>query len=413
MSGNHLDPVAIHSRLTHPVVDSDGHWLEFGPTILEYMNKVGGAKAAEGLKSREEVVTSILMLSAEQRHDERRTLPAWWAFPTKNTLDRATALMPKLLYERMGELGLDFTVLYPTTGLALPFIGNDESRRAACRAFNMYIADTFRDYSDKMTPVAIIPMNTPDEAIAELDYVANTLKLKVVVMASLIRRPIASYVRKGETNRLASWYDVLGIDSDYDYDPVWAKCAELKIAPTFHTASRGLGLRTSDRNHSAGLMGRRARHRQRLLLRPGMGQVRRIEDRAHLPHRLARYRTAHVAEQFHLQPYRPLRGRGRGGMQGDFHGRRDTALSDAQVRLSRRRRRMGLPALRRPDWPLEETQLQGARRGQSRQPRQEAAAPALREIRGQLGGRQARRMAVGAGGRESGSGMGREGPRGN
>ena len=57
MSGNHVDPAAIHSRLTHPVIDSDGHWLEFGPTILEYMNKVGGTKAAEGLKSREEVVT--------------------------------------------------------------------------------------------------------------------------------------------------------------------------------------------------------------------------------------------------------------------------------------------------------------------------------------------------------------------
>src|SRR5712692_11412768 len=245
MSGNHVDPAAIHSRLTHPVIDSDGHWLEFGPTILEYMNKVGGTKAAEGLKSREEVVTRILMLSPERRHEERRTLPAWWAFPTKNTLDRATALMPKLLYERMGELGLDFTVLYPTTGLALPFIGNDESRQAACRAFNMYIADTFRAYSDKMTPVAVIPMNTPDEAIAELDYVANILKLKVVVMASLIRRPIASYVRKGEVNRLASWYDVLGIDSDYDYDPVWAKCVELMIAPTFHTDAMGWGGRTS------------------------------------------------------------------------------------------------------------------------------------------------------------------------
>src|SRR5260370_42285601 len=115
-------------------------------------------------------------------------------------------------------------------------MGNDESRRAGCRAFNMYIADTFRDYSDKMTPVAIIPMNTPDEAIAELDYVANTLKLKVVVMASLIRRPNASYGRKGETNRLASWYDELAIDTDCDYSPVWAKDVDMKSAPTFPTA---------------------------------------------------------------------------------------------------------------------------------------------------------------------------------
>ena len=35
--------------------------------------------------------------------------------------------------------------------------------------------------------------------------------------------------------RFAVWYDVLGIDSDYDYDPVWQKCRELGIAPTFHS----------------------------------------------------------------------------------------------------------------------------------------------------------------------------------
>jgi hypothetical protein len=56
MPGNSVDPQTIHSRLKHPVIDSDGHWLEFGPTILEYMEKVGGKKASDGLKSREEAV---------------------------------------------------------------------------------------------------------------------------------------------------------------------------------------------------------------------------------------------------------------------------------------------------------------------------------------------------------------------
>jgi hypothetical protein len=36
MSGNgHPNPAAIRSRLTHPVVDADGHWLEFGPVLAE------------------------------------------------------------------------------------------------------------------------------------------------------------------------------------------------------------------------------------------------------------------------------------------------------------------------------------------------------------------------------------------
>src|SRR5262249_17919487 len=35
------------------------------------------------------------------------------------------------------------------------------------------------------------------------------------------------------------WVDTLGVDSLYDYDPVWARCVELDIAPTFHTPSMG------------------------------------------------------------------------------------------------------------------------------------------------------------------------------
>jgi len=46
-----------------------------------------------------------------------RAQEAFWAIPTTNTLDRATELLPKLLYERLDEFGIDFSVLYPTAGL--------------------------------------------------------------------------------------------------------------------------------------------------------------------------------------------------------------------------------------------------------------------------------------------------------
>jgi hypothetical protein len=44
------------------------------------------------------------------------------------------------------------------------------------------------------------------------------------------------------------WYDVLGLDSEYDYDPVSAKCVELGIVPTFRSASNSQGLRLSPTN---------------------------------------------------------------------------------------------------------------------------------------------------------------------
>jgi predicted TIM-barrel fold metal-dependent hydrolase len=252
MPGNHessnhqADPAAIRAKLSHPVIDSDGHWIEYQPIILDYLRKVAGNKAAEGLKSRDEVVGRILSLTDEQRRDEGRAQQAWWPFPTRNTLDRATAMAPRLLYHRLDELGLDFTVVYPTTGLGLYSITDAEMRQATHRAFNMYIADAFGEFSDRITPAAPIPMHTPEEAIAELEHV-KSLGLKVIVMGSMIRRPIPGLARRGERSR-AAIYDTLGLDSANDYDPVWAKCVELGFSPTFHSAGRSAGFRMSASN---------------------------------------------------------------------------------------------------------------------------------------------------------------------
>jgi len=246
MSGNHHDPAQIHARLSHPVIDSDGHWVEYFPLMLDYIRNVAGNKAVEGMKAGDEIVGRILTMSLEQRRNERRAQQSWWPFPTKNTRDRATAMIPKLLYQRMEELGFDFSVLYPTQGLGIYAIRNDEIRQATCHAFNLYIADSFRDFADRLTPAAAIPMNTPAEAIAELEHVKQ-LGLKAIVMGSLIRRPIPAYAGNGG-HRTAAWYDVLGLDSECNYDPVWQKCVELGFAPTFHSAGRGLGLRMSPSN---------------------------------------------------------------------------------------------------------------------------------------------------------------------
>jgi hypothetical protein len=88
-------------------------------------------------------------------------------------------------------------------------------------------------------------MHTPGEAIAELEFAVKTLGLKVAMMASLIRRPIRSTQPNPRYNE---WLDVLGLDSEQDYDPVWAKCVELGVAPSFHSVSKGVGTRLSPSN---------------------------------------------------------------------------------------------------------------------------------------------------------------------
>ncbi len=245
MSNNHSsDAAQLRARLNHPVIDSDGHWVEFGPQLADYLKRVGGTKALEGFKSRPTEVWH-LTIPLEERRERRLDQPIWWGMPTRNTLDRATAMLPKLLYQRLEQLGFDFVVLYPSAGLRAPFIPDPELRQVTCRAFNTFSAELFQEYRDRLTPAAVIPMHTPQEAIEELEHAVRQLGLKVAMMASLIRRPI----RSSKPNpRYNEWLDVLGLDSEHDYDPVWKKCAELGVAPSFHSVSKGVGTRVSPSN---------------------------------------------------------------------------------------------------------------------------------------------------------------------
>jgi hypothetical protein len=101
----------IRASLKHPVIDADGHWLEFGPIIVEQLEKFGGTRAVEGFRAFNGRVSRQLTSSAEERKRSRRAQEAFWALPTKNTRDRATEILPRLLYERLDEFGMDFTVL--------------------------------------------------------------------------------------------------------------------------------------------------------------------------------------------------------------------------------------------------------------------------------------------------------------
>src|SRR3989454_1578390 len=246
---DHHTAAEIRSRLDHPVIDGDGHWVEFDPVFSERLRKVGGDKAAEGFLAAMKTTTDALSMTVAERRRRRVAQPGFWTRQASNTLDRATAMMPRLLYERLDEIGSDFAIIYPTAGLRVPRIGDDATRRAVVRAHNIVTADYFRDLGDRMTPAAIIPMHTPEEAIAELEFVTKQLGSKVGMFGSGMSRRVASVAGTDQdTARLAVWYDVLALDSDYDYDPVWAKCRELGIAPTFHSAGSNQGLRNSPSN---------------------------------------------------------------------------------------------------------------------------------------------------------------------
>ncbi|MBT4162698.1 MAG: amidohydrolase family protein [Gammaproteobacteria bacterium] len=239
------------SKLDHPLIDGDSHIIEYTPLLLDYIRDAGGNELAvrteRGAKS-----TGWYGLSDEEKRYKRAMRGPWWAFPTRNTLDRCTAMLPRLYYERMADFGLDFMVLYPTLGL---FLGQGQHRAIACHAYNEYVADSYREFADKMTPVASIPMSTPEEALTELDH-AHALGLKVAMIPSFVQRPVPRTAEKyPDAARVDTWLDSFGIDSAYDYDPVWQKCIELGFSVASHSGGMGFDDRKSISSYMYNHMG--------------------------------------------------------------------------------------------------------------------------------------------------------------
>ena len=248
-SNGHTDARKLHARLNHPIVDADGHWLEYGPVMREEFRRIGGEAAVEALATASQRVPSSLKMSLAERGRRRVGQEAFWSSPSENVLDRATAMLPRLMYERLDDLGIDFSVVYPTAGLSFHRMQDTRLRRAICRAYNVFTADQFRGLQDRIIPAAIIPMYTPEEAIEELEFAVNQLGYKVVMIGGLMRRRVQALEdEQPDASKLVEWYDVIGLDSPYDYDPVWAKCLELRVAPSFHNGARSILLRNSPSN---------------------------------------------------------------------------------------------------------------------------------------------------------------------
>src|SRR5581483_10315636 len=192
----------IRARLNHPVIDADGHIAEYIPTFMDYLKDVGGAQLAarfeEGSKK------GWYAMSPEERRAKRVYRPSWWSFPARNTLDRATAMFPKLLRERLDEFGIDFAIVYSTMGIFLPRLQEAEMRQAGCRALNVMLKDLMGSYSERLCPVAAIPTYTPQEAVEELNYAVAKLGHKAVNLESRAVRPIPEAARiSAECSRYA------------------------------------------------------------------------------------------------------------------------------------------------------------------------------------------------------------------
>jgi hypothetical protein len=96
----------IRAKLDHPVVDSDGHIIETTFAILDFVKQVGGGEIANRYEK---------YLKADSSAPGRRAV--WVGNSGNSSIDRATAMLPKLYMERLDEAGIDFGICYGTQAL--------------------------------------------------------------------------------------------------------------------------------------------------------------------------------------------------------------------------------------------------------------------------------------------------------
>ncbi|MCW2546461.1 MAG: putative metal-dependent hydrolase, TIM-barrel fold, partial [Mycobacterium sp.] len=226
--------------------------MELGPLvndeIVSYLEEAGGAALRDKFLNGPSRMLDTAVFPADRSTPEIReawrAMPSWWGNPVSDSHDRATAHVPKLLYERLDEFGIDYMLAYPSWSLGMLDTRDDELRAPMLRAVNRHVSGLFTPYADRLSSAALIPMATPDEAVAELRYAVETLGFKSIVIAGHAIRKLTDDPRD-QAYRL----DTFGIDSEYDYDPFWAACLELGITPVTHSSLQAHRITRSRTNY--------------------------------------------------------------------------------------------------------------------------------------------------------------------
>ena len=108
---------AVRAQLDHPIVDADAHQLEVLAVVMDFVRDVGGPKMPDRLINYFMHARRAFRQTVDEREAQRTSVPVWWPVPTENTHDRAATALPGYLYERMDDIGLDFSIVYPGQGL--------------------------------------------------------------------------------------------------------------------------------------------------------------------------------------------------------------------------------------------------------------------------------------------------------
>lgn len=104
------------------------------------------------------------------------------------------------------DVGIEQTVLYPTRALAYGKIVSQDYAVAACRAYNDWLHKAYVNFNPRFKGMAIIPMQDPIEAAAELRRAVKELGMLGAMMPSNGRRsPLGTRCIGRCSRKLTGW----------------------------------------------------------------------------------------------------------------------------------------------------------------------------------------------------------------
>ena len=160
------------------VIDCDGHLIESIPEMAEYMDPSIREHALNPSRNRQGVFPSL----------------DGYHYPTSERMENEFETKVRASSHRTGsaedilafveKANLEYTVVYPSEGLSVGNIGVPEYAERICRAYNDYVADRYRRVSPRIHPAALIPMQDPKAAVAELRRAVRELDLRAAMLPS-------------------------------------------------------------------------------------------------------------------------------------------------------------------------------------------------------------------------------------